>query len=263
MLQEMKLKLSGLAVLLLSSNPVMADEAIIHNMSGSHTNIVQITQYGGIFNANYSEIYQDYDALNEHAFITQAGYGNQYASLYQNGGDNEVNVTQSGNHGTAFVYEGYYCFNSNATIIQDFNSTNAYALIDQNTDYGYGFNNSAYIFQNSLTGDVATIIQQGGNNNASITQENNAGMEMASSTQTGDFNSAIITQTYGASDQIIIRQSGSGNQSAVQQVSTYLCNASVDQSGESNIASINQTGSFKVATVTQTGSANNIAIIQH
>ncbi|NTV67093.1 MAG: hypothetical protein HGB06_05310 [Chlorobaculum sp.] len=263
MIKQMKLKLPGLAVLLLSASPAMADEAIIHNMSGSHTNIAQITQYGGIFNANYAEIYQDYDALNEHAYITQAGAGNQYAYLYQNGDGNEVNITQNGIHGAAFVYESYYCFDSTATIIQDFNTANAYALIDQNTGYGYGYNNSAYIFQNSLTGDVATIIHHGGSNNASIRQEINVGMEIASSTQTGDFNSAIISQTYGASDQIIIQQSGSGNQSAVQQLSTYLCNASVDQNGTSNIASIDQTGSFKVATVTQTGSANSIAIVQH
>ena len=263
MMKQMTLKLAGLSVLLLSASPVLADEAIINNMSGSQTNTVQIAQYGGEFNANFAEIYQDYSALSSHASITQSGAGDQYAYVYQNGMGNDVSVMQAGAHGTAFIHEGSACYDSSATITQGEDSVNAHASISQNHEYGYGYNNSASIDQDSVTGDQATISQIGGNDFAAITQQYSYGPENASTNQTGEGNLAIISQEIGSFDQTNIVQNGNGNQSTVQQFSTYLCSASVEQNGNSNTAAIDQLGDMKVATVIQWGSGNSTSIIQH
>jgi curlin associated repeat protein len=193
------------------------------------------------------------------AYIDQYGQRNK-AFVDQDGDNNTADIDQDGEDNRASIKQIQFTPELDGSRLV--NVKNNFAKIDQN-----GARNQANILQtqngennNAPPFDPATIVQDGDDNKASITQRD-SNSQVASITQEGNRNLALISQRDGdstlfnqnAPHQATVYQDGDDNQAVVLQKGEL----DIEAAGPMHIADISQVGSLNQAWIVQGTSTVN------
>lgn len=249
-----KLLLVTASVIAMGAGSAFAAESIINDHGTNNTNTVDQTDHGNAgwtpaSQASRSEINQSAGTSGAKVTIDQAIGQGVHA-----GGDSKSYVDQVGtNTGSIVKVQQYnYGGDNESRITQGaagLTSTGLYADVYQSA----GGPNTSTLKQGTRAdsnGVSATIVQSGGKNTATVTQD---GLNIYSA-----------SYQYGGNE-LTVDQWGSNLRSTVTQVSTGLANvANVFQRGDNQQSFITQNGSNNSATVSQGdtgGSNNNLSII--
>lgn len=211
---------------------------------GGNSSSVGINQTG-----DNNESWVDSDGFGNNVSITQGSTSTpsdgQYATVDQDGSDNESTIEQYGNGGATH------------TQIQNGSNNDANASSQWGSSTGlqeqYGSDNNSIIRQNGY--HSATTIQDGENNYSWLRQ--GSGNSTADFEQTGDDNQVNADQA-GSNNMMTVDQTGSGNTAGT----IGFSNRGLFQYGDNNTIQLNQIDNFNSAFVKQDGNMNQTTINQ-
>ncbi|WP_340106025.1 hypothetical protein [Rhodohalobacter sp. 8-1] len=223
---------------------------------GTYSSRVDVGQIG-----DNNEVMVDSDGFGNNVSIEQGSEtmasDGQYASVTQNGSDNQATIEQYGRGG------------ADHTQIQDGEGNRAIADSPWGSSDGYqeqtGTGNYSLIKQNGY--HSATSKQNGSDNYSWIRQS--AGSSDASFTQTGD-NNQINADQRGVGSEMTIAQTGNGNTAGTAGFTNMGIfqigdgnSLELTQTGDNNSAFVDQSGDNHTATISSIGNGNSASITQN
>lgn len=239
--------------------------------TGNSADIYQ-RNYRFEFGTYSSRVDVDQIGDNNEALVSSDGFGNnvsieqgsdtrasdgQYASVTQNGSDNEATINQFGRGG------------ADHTQIQDGEGNKAIADNQWGSSDGYqeqvGTDNYSLIRQNGS--HDASVVQHGDDNYSWIRQS--AFSSDATFTQTGD-NNQINADQRGVGSEMTIEQTGNGNTAGTAGFTNKGIfqigdgnSLDLTQTGDNNSAFVDQRGDNHSATISSVGDGNSASISQN